>query len=125
MVFAAFVLLHTGAWIGADRYLSASPRQVLVVADTSYSMKTQFPKMQAWLKQQQDGSRYQALLVGTDKAMLGEFRKLKSATVIFRTAFGRMSLGALKKYDAVDASEKILLSDGSVNPDGWSVVVFD
>jgi len=124
-VFAAFLTIHVGAWIGVDRYLSASPSQVLVVVDTSYSMKPQFPAMENWLKDFDAGSRYQKLIVGTDKATLGEFSKLKSSSVIFRTSFGRMSADALRKYDRIPAQRKLLLSDGSTQPDGWDVIEFN
>lgn len=124
-VFAAFLTIHVGVWIGADRYLSASPSQVLVVVDTSYSMKPQFPAMENWLKEYDAGARYQKLIVGTDKATLGEFSKLKSSSVIFRTSFGRMSADALRKYERIPAQQKLLLSDGSIQPDGWDVIEFN
>ena len=123
-VFAAFAVIHIAGWVGTDRYLAASPSQVLVVVDTSYSMKPHFPEMQKWLKDQDANARYEKLIVGTDKATLGEFRKLKSSSVIFRTAFGRMNSDALRKYEQIPASKKILLSDGSITPDGWEVVSF-
>ncbi len=123
-VFAAFALIHLAGWVGADRYLAASPSQVLVVVDTSYSMKPHFPAMDSWLKDQDANARYEKLIVGTDKATLGEFRKLKSSSVIFRTSFGRMSADALRKYERIPARKKILLSDGSIEPDGWDVIEF-
>ncbi|MBX2885505.1 MAG: hypothetical protein KTR32_36460 [Granulosicoccus sp.] len=123
-VFAVFSLIHLGGWIGADRYLSASPSQILVVVDTSYSMKPHFAVMDKWLKEKDADARYEKLIVGTDKATLGEFRNLKSSAVIFRTSFGRMSADALRKYERSAAQKKILLSDGSINPDGWDVIEF-
>ncbi len=123
-VFAAFAMIHIAGWVGADRYLTASPSQVLVVVDTSYSMKPHFPKMEKWLKNHVSSARYEKLIVGTDKATLGEFRKLKSSSVIFRTAFGRMNADTLRKYEQTPAQKKILLSDGSIEPDGWEVIEF-
>ena len=123
-VFAAFAVLHIGGWVGAHAWLTASPTTVLVVVDTSYSMKPHFPAMAEWLRQHDANAHYQKVIVGTDKANLGELRKLKSASVIFRTSFGRMSIDALKKYDRVNATQKLLLSDGAVEPDGWTVIEF-
>lgn len=124
-VFAAFAMIHIAGWVGADRYLTASPSQVLVVVDTSYSMKPHFPEMEKWLNNQASIGRYEKLIVGTDKATLGEFTKLKSSSVIFRTSFGRMNADALRKYEQIPAQKKILLSDGSIEPGDWDVIKFE
>ena len=123
-VFVAFGLIHLAAWIGVDRYLTASPSRILVVVDTSYAMKPQFPAMADWIAEYGESQRYQQLLVGTDKANLGDYSKLKSTSALFRTAFGRIRQDALKKYDHLSVDQKILLSDGSVSPNGWEVVTF-
>lgn len=123
-VFAVFGLIHAAAWIGTDRYLTASPLAVLVVVDTSYAMKPHFPAMAEWIADYSDSQRYGRLVVGTDKATLGEYKKLKSANVLFRTAFGRIRNDALRKYDPIKVERRFLLSDGSVYPQGWEVVKF-
>jgi hypothetical protein len=123
-VFALFIVLHVAAWAGTHVYLSQHPPQVLVVVDTSYAMKAQFGAMEAWINELQASSRYQHIMVGTDKAMLGDLDAIQSKANIFRTVFGRMTVEHLNRYESVQAGEKILLSDGSVRPAGWKVVVF-
>jgi len=36
-----------------------------------------------------------------------------------------MNADALRKYEQIPAQKKILLSDGSIEPDGWNVVKFE
>lgn len=123
-VFGLFVVLHLVGWVGAHIYRTANPDTVLVVVDTSFAMKPQFVDMQRWVDDFAAGSRYQTVLVGSDKAMLGEYADLKSTETLFRTAFGRLSADQLKRYDATEARQRILLSDGSVTPSGWDIVEF-
>lgn len=123
-VFSIFILLHLSAWIAAHIYFNKNPETVLLVVDTSYSMKPHFPDMRDWIENYQGQSRYRTILVGSDKAMLGELSSIKSTTSIFRTAFGRISAESLKRYESTTATKRILLSDGSVEPDGWKVVTF-
>ena len=123
-VFAVFLLLHALAWGGAHLYWQQNPERVLIVADTSFSLKPEFVAMQNWIEDYVAQSRYRHVLVGTDKAMLGDFDDLRSADVIFRTAFGRASADSLSRYSAIDAGERIFLSDGSFEPDGWQLVRF-
>jgi hypothetical protein len=123
-VFGLFLVLHVAAWAGTHVYLSQHQPDVLIVVDTSYALKPQFAAMQQWITDHEASTRYQRILVGTDKALLGELASLKSKEVIFRTAFGRMSAENLQRYDATTASGKILLSDGSIRPAGWKVVTF-
>jgi len=94
------------------------------VVDTSYALKPQFAAMERWIAQREATTRYQRILVGTDKALLGELATLQSKEAIFRTAFGRMSAENLQRYETTIAREKILLSDGSIKPAGWTVVTF-
>jgi len=123
-VFAAFFLLHAMAWIGAHIYQSQRPATVLVVADTSFALKPQFVEMQSWLDDYAGSVRYRQVLVGTDKAMIGQLADIRSRESIFRTAFGRSDADDLRKYDSIEAEERILLSDGSFSPPGWTVVTF-
>jgi hypothetical protein len=123
-VFALFILLHVAGWAGAHTYLTQHPAQVLLVVDTSYALKPQFAAMETWINHLQSGSRYQQIMVGTDKAMLGELDSIPSKANIFRTAFGRMTADNLQRYADTPASRKILLSDGSIRPAGWEVVTF-
>ena len=123
-VFVLFGLLHIAGWAGAHVYMNQNPQQVLVVVDTSFSMKPKFPAIQDWIDEMEASARYQVVTVGTDKAMLGKLADLKSRSVIFRTAFGRMAAENLDRYRGVAVDEKILLSDGKVRPEGWTVVVF-
>ena len=123
-LFALFMVLHASGWLAAHFYMENNPRQILLVVDTSYAMKPKFPAVEQWIKQFRKSARYQTVQIGTDKAMLGQLDDLKSPTVIFRTAFGRMNLDHLQLYQQVETDKKILLSDGSLKPDGWRVVVF-
>lgn len=123
-VFAVFIGLHIAAWAGAHWYLSQHKSEVLLVIDTSYSMKPKFNEMREWIADFDGSSRYKTVTVGTDKALLGKLDELKSHSVIFRTAFGRMTEVNLQRYTNTKAKEKILLSDGMFNPDGWELVKF-
>ncbi|MFK7892259.1 MAG: hypothetical protein AB8B63_15685 [Granulosicoccus sp.] len=123
-VFSVFLLMHVLAWAAAHWYLSSNPERVLVVVDTSYAMQEKFPQMQSWIESYEASSRYREVIIGTDKARIGPLAELRSKSVIFRTVFGRMNEDSLKRYAAADVSEKILLSDGSVRPGEWTIVVF-
>ncbi len=123
-VFALFAVLHIVGWAAAHVYLNQNPQQVLVVVDTSFAMKPKFSAMQDWIDTHAAAARYQVVTIGTDKAMLGPLADLKSRSVIFRTAFGRIVAENLERYRGFKADEKILLSDGKLQPDGWTVVAF-
>jgi len=123
-VFALFLLLHGAAWAGAHWYLSQNKPNVLLVVDTSYSMKPKFNEMREWIESFEASSRYKTVIVGTDKALLGKLAELKSPSVIFRTSFGRMAETSLQRYAESSAKEKILLSDGAIKPEGWKLITF-
>ncbi|QQZ28198.1 hypothetical protein HMY34_05200 [Thiothrix subterranea] len=123
-IFGLFLVLHAAAWAGTHVYLSQHQPDVLIVVDTSYALKPQFAAMEHWIAAREASTRYKKIVVGTDKALLGELASLKSREAIFRTAFGRMSVENLQRYASTPAVEKILLSDGSINPEGWTVVTF-
>jgi len=123
-VFVVFLILHASAWVGTHWYLSQNKPEVLLVVDTSYSMKPKFNEMREWIESFDSRSRYKTVIVGTDKALLGQLAELKSSAVIFRTAFGRMTEANLQRYTSAKNKEKILLSDGTFKPEGWELVVF-
>ena len=123
-IFGLFFVLHVAAWAGTHVYLSQHQPDVLIVVDTSYALKPQFAAMERWITAREASTRYKKIVVGTDKALLGELASLKSREAIFRTAFGRMSEENLQRYAQTSAVEKILLSDGTINPGGWTVVKF-
>lgn len=123
-IFGLFIVLHAAAWAGTHLYLQRHQPDVLVVVDTSYALKPQFPAMESWINNLQARTRYKNIIIGTDKAMLGELDAIPSKATIFRTVFGRMSEDNLKRYEQIQASEKILLSDGSIRPSGWKVISF-
>ncbi|UOG93580.1 MAG: hypothetical protein L3K52_07580 [Candidatus Thiothrix sulfatifontis] len=123
-IFGLFLVLHAAAWAGTHVYLSQHQPDVLIVVDTSYALKSQFAAMERWIAAREANTRYKKIVVGTDKALLGELASLKSREAIFRTAFGRMSEENLQRYASTPAVEKILLSDGSIKPEGWTVVTF-
>ena len=62
--------------------------------------------------------RYTRVLVGTDKALIGPLDELRSTEAIFRTSFGRSGAESLKRYGAVEADTRTLLSDGSFDAPG-------
>lgn len=123
-IFSIFILLHVSAWGVAHTYLSKNTTEILLVVDTSYAMKPKFSAMKQWIIDLESSSHYKRITVGTDKAVLGDLAKLKSKDIIFRTAFGRMNSENLNRYTGSNAKKKILLSDGSIQPDGWKVVNF-
>ena len=98
IAFAAFALLHVLGWVGTHAWLTANPKTALVVADTSFSMKDEFPAMRRWIDEHVDGLRYTRVLVGTDKALIGPLDELRSTEAIFRTSFGRSDAESLKRY---------------------------
>lgn len=123
-VFSLFILLNVAAWAGSHIYLQQHQPTVLLVVDTSYALKPKFAAMEEWINQFQANSRYKHIIVGTDKAFLGDLAALPSKSAIFRTVFGRMSMDNLQRYADTPAAEKILLSDGSLQPPGWKVIKF-
>lgn len=123
-VFALFILIQAVAWAGAHVYQNQHRETILIVVDTSYAMKPKFPAMQDWIDNYETKARYKNLLIGTDKAMLGDLAELKSKTVIFRTSFGSMTAESLVRYADTPATKKILLSDGKVQIAGWELIKF-
>ena len=119
-----FGVIHLSAWIGTHFYLANNPREVLLVVDTSHSMKPHFPAMTSWIEDFRGNSRYQKITVGTDKAIIGDIENLKSTSTLFRTAFGRMKTEALRQYDSYDSATKLLLTNEAIGPEGWEVVSF-
>jgi len=104
-VFALFIVLHVAGWIGAHWYKSQHPQRVLVVADTSFALKAQYPDMQRWIEDYASDSRYRQIIVGTDKAMIGDLSDIKSLDSIFRVSFGRLrwlTMCLTAFYDSVD-----------------------
>ena len=106
-VFAVFVLLHTAGWVAAHVYQSNNPKTVLVVADTSFDMKPHFSAMESWITDFEQAGRYQEILIGTDKAMIGPLTDIQSRNTIFRAAFGKSSADSLQRYNSTAAREKI------------------
>lgn len=123
-VFAVFVVLNVLFWVGAHIYKSANPQSVLLVADTSFSLKPQYPAMQSWIDDYAADSRYREITVGTDKALIGAFNEIKSTDSIFRVSFGRSTPESLMRYESEQTDQRIFLSDGSFAPSGWTLVTF-
>lgn len=123
-VFALFLLLHVAGWAAAHVFLQQRAREVLIVADTSFAMKSHFPAMEGWINNYADSSRYKKIIVASDKAMLGDLSELRSTSQIFRANYGRIKEDSLQKYESLDVVEKFLLSDGTIKPSGWSLITF-
>ena len=69
--------------------------------------------------------RYKSVTIGTDKALLGKLTDLSSKDVIFRTSFGKLTNdNLLRLYSNIDADTRILLSDGSLQPQDWELITF-
>jgi len=125
IAFSVFLLLHVIGWFAVHAWMKSNPKEIVVVVDTSYSMKSQFNNMQKWLSDYAASGRYSSVVVGTDKEILGDYETLRSSDVIFRTAFGKFSKDPLSKYGNIKSDKRILLSDGVVQPKGWQVVEFN
>ncbi len=123
-IFSVFIVLHAIAWAVAHGIKKERPEQVLVVADTSFALKATHPDMQRWIENYASDNRYRQITIGTDKALIGELSEIKSVDSVFRTSFGRSSPDSLKQYRSVAADQRIFLSDGSFEPDGWTLVKF-
>ena len=122
-VFSLFVLFHALSWGGMHLYLASHPEEVLLVVDTSYSMKKKFPQIEKWIKSYDDSARYKKISIGTDKAYIGVIDDLNSYNDIFRTSFGRFHLDSLNKYSN-NAGKRFFLSDVTSAPEGWELISF-
>ena len=123
-VFSVFVILHLIAWAGSHWYKKDRPDQVLLVADTSFALKPEYPAMQRWIEDFASDNRYRNIVVGTDKAFRGDLADIRSIDSIFRVSFGRSNADSLKQYESMQVDERIFLSDGEFEPTGWTLVRF-
>lgn len=123
-IFSVFALLHVGAWIGGHVWMTMNPRTVVVIADTAYAMRPEFPAMRQWIEDYADQARYTRILVGTDRALIGPLEDLRSTEEIFRTSFGRSSPEALAALRQADADAHIVLTGGTLSAPGWEEVRF-
>lgn len=124
-VFSALALFQCAVWLGSHFFYTANKSDILLVVDTSFSMKPNFPVVQNWIENYEATDRYKNIVVGTDKALLGPLSELNSKEIIFRTSFGKLSIDNLTRlYSHIRSDKRILLSDGSLTPDGWEVVSF-
>ena len=89
-------MLHLLAWAASHFYMEQNKREVLLVVDTSYSMKAKFGQVRRWLDDFEQDARYKKIVVGTDKAFLGALADLESREVVFRTAFGKLNADNLQ-----------------------------
>ena len=117
------MILHVAAWGGAHAYLNKNKEEILLVVDTSYSMKQKFPEIKQWIEDFEASSRYKKIVVGTDKALLGELSEIRHTEEIFRTAFGNIKEDNLKRYNN-NKGKKIFLSDGTLKPEDWELIEF-
>lgn len=118
-------MLHLLAWAASHFYMEQNKREVLLVVDTSYSMKAKFGQVRRWLDDFEQDARYKKIVVGTDKAFLGALADLQSREVVFRTAFGKLNADNLHNlYVDSEASHKYLLTDSAFDNADWEVVRF-
>ena len=88
-------------------------------------MKAKSNKVIDWIDDYEDSYRYKKITIGTDKAILGTLSDLNSKDVIFRTSFGKLTNDNLVRlYGNATADVRILLSDGSLKPNGWELITF-
>jgi len=119
------VTLHLVFWIASHSYFSSNEKEILLVVDTSYSMKAKSGKVIDWIVDYEANDRYKKITIGTDKAVLGTLSDLSSKDVIFRTSFGKLTNDNLVRlYGNANSDTRILLSDGSLRPKGWELVTF-
>ena len=124
-ILTPLLALHLIAWIASHIYFTNNKQEVLLVVDTSYSMKEKSGRVLQWIDQYEGGDRYKSVTIGTDKALLGKLTDLSSKDVIFRTSFGKLTNdNLLRLYSNVDADTRILLSDGSLRPQDWELITF-
>lgn len=124
-ILTPMLVLHLFVWIGSHIYFANNKQEVLLVVDTSYSMKEKSARVLDWINQYEASDRYKNITIGTDKALLGDLSELSSKDVIFRTSFGKLTRdNLLRLYSNSDADVQILLSDGSLDPQGWELVTF-
>lgn len=124
-ILAPLLALHFIVWVGSHFYFAGNKKEVLLVVDTSYSMKAKSRQVLEWIDQFEGKGRYKQITIGTDKALLGPLSDLSSKDVIFRTSFGKLTNDNLVRlYSNNTAGTRILLSDGSLHPKGWELVTF-
>jgi len=123
-VLAVFITLHVGAWVATHWYRNSNPTEVLMVVDTSFALKSQFPAMQQWIEKYENSARYESITIATDKSLLGPLESIISRESIFRAAFGRSESADLNKYKNYPADKRLILSDGSFVMQGWELVRF-
>jgi len=123
-VFSVFVVLHIIAWTCAHMYRTAQPTEVLLVVDTSFSLKPQFPVMLRWINEYESSARYEFITVATDKMIIGPLAEISSRDTIFRAAYGRSSVEDFEQYQTHPADKRVLLSDGRFVMQGWETVSF-
>ncbi|OED43852.1 hypothetical protein AB833_02855 [Chromatiales bacterium (ex Bugula neritina AB1)] len=124
-IFGALLVLHLLVWTGSHFYFQQNKSAILVVVDTSYSMKQNFPAVKKWIEDFESIDRYKTIHIGTDKAFLGELAELKSKDIIFRTSFGKLDSDNLTRiYSQIKSDLRYLLSDGSLEPPEWQVISF-
>lgn len=124
-VFSVFIVVHLILWSGTHLYRSSNPTQVVIGVDTSFSLMSQFPAMQAWIEDYEAGSRYEAITIVTDKSEIGPLSSIISRQSIFRTAFGRSDADDFQRYRSMDVDKRVLLSDGSFVMQGWELMRFE
>ena len=124
LAFVFFVLLHVTGWAVAHGWLQKNKQETLIVVDASFSMKPHFDDMWRWIEDYSDKSRYQQIIIGTDKENMGKLESIRSSDQVFRSAFGKFSGESLDKYKNDSVDKKILLSDGDVKVKGWEIVKF-
>lgn len=123
-VFSVFLILHAVGWAAGHWYKSDNPQKVLIVADTSFALKEHYPAMERWIEDYAKDNRYRHIIIGTDKALIGDLADIRSTDSIFRTSFGRSSPDSLKRYSSEQVAERIFLSDGEFEASGWTLIQF-
>lgn len=124
-ILTPLIAMHFIVWIASHFFFANNKQDVLLVVDTSYSMKEKSGRVLEWIDQYEAEDRYKDITIGTDKAVLGPLSELSSKEVIFRTSFGKLTNDNLVRlYSNAQSDVRILLSDGSLQPKGWKLITF-
>jgi len=111
---------------GAHVYLSENPDKVLLVVDTSNTIKPVKNDIIEWIRSYSNSARYKELHIATDKAYLGTLEGLPGVETVFRVTFGKLNVQSVTNKYAMDTNyqSKLLLTNQDTNIEGVSTISF-
>ena len=69
-ILTPLLALHLIAWIASHIYFTNNKQEVLLVVDTSYSMKEKSGRVLQWIDQYEVSDRYKSVTIGTDLSLI-------------------------------------------------------